>query len=188
MADIKVRALCGSLRKGSFNGMAMQAAIELAPAGMQIAPLEWRDLPIYDADSDGDATPDVVKRFKEAIKAADAVLIVSPEYNYSIPGGLKNAIDWASRSPKGVPQVFTDKPVAIMGASPGNIATARMQYHLRQVFVFLDSRVLTKPEVMIGQCASKFDASGKLTDQATRDAVQGQLVAFERWIERLRKG
>lgn len=186
MAELKVRGICGSLRQGSMNRATLRAATQLAPAGMKIEPLEWADLPIYSADDDGDKTPDSAKAFKEAIRAADAILIVSPEYNYSIPGGLKNAIDWASREKQGSPQCFTDKPVAIMGASPGNIATARMQYHLRQVFVFLDARVLTKPEVMIGQAASKFDATGKLTDDATRNVIKGQLDALATWTRRLR--
>lgn len=186
MSDLKVRGICGSLRRGSFNRAALDAAIRLAPAGMVIEPLDWADLPVYNADDDGDRTPESAKRFKEGIRAADAVLIVSPEYNYSIPGGLKNAIDWASREKQGTPHCFLDKPVAIMGASPGNIATARMQYHLRQVFVFLDSRVLTKPEVMIGQAPSKFDANGKLTDEGTQKAIKGQLEAFAAWIHRLK--
>ncbi len=186
MADLKVRGICGSLRQGSLNRAVLNAAIELAPAGMKIEPLEWADLPVYNADDDGDKTPASAKAFKEAIRVADGILIISPEYNYSIPGGLKNAIDWASREKQGTPQCFTDKPVAIMGASPGNIATARMQYHLRQVFVFLDARVLTKPEVMIGQAASKVDANGKLTDEATRSVIKAQMEALATWTRRLK--
>lgn len=186
MADLRIRGICGSLRKGSVNRMALDAAAVLAPAGMKIEPLEWGGLPVYNADDDGDRTPDAVRKFKDEVRAADGVLIVSPEYNYSIPGGLKNAIDWASREKQGTPHCFLDKPVAIMGASPGNIATARMQYHLRQVFVFLDSRVLTKPEVMIGQAPSKFDASGRLIDEGTQKAIKGQLEAFAAWIHRLK--
>lgn len=187
MADIKVRGISGSLRKGSFNRAVLNAAIELAPEGMTVEPLEWGDLPIYNADDDGDRTPPNVKQFKEAIRSADAVLIVSPEYNYSIPGGLKNAIDWASREKQGTPQCFTDKPVAIMGASMGGIATARMQYHLRQVFVFLDARVLTKPEVMVGQAQSKIDPSGRLTDEPTRAVIRTQLEALAAWTRRLKR-
>jgi chromate reductase len=186
MAELNVRGICGSLRKGSFNRAVLDAAIEVAPPGIRVEPLEWGDLPIYNADDDGDRTPASVQRFKDAIRAADAVLIVSPEYNYSIPGGLKNAIDWASREKQGTPQCFADKPVAILGASPGNLGTARMQYHLRQVFVFLDAKVLNKPELMIGQVATKVDPSGRLTDETTRGLLNQQLDALAAWSYRLK--
>lgn len=186
MADLRIRGICGSLRKGSVNRMALDAAAVLAPAGMKIEPLEWGGLPVYNADDDGDRTPDAVRKFKDEVRAADGVLIVSPEYNYSIPGGLKNAIDWVSREKQGTVQAFADKPVAIMGASMGGIATARMQYHLRQVFVFLDARVLSKPEVMVAQAQAKVDATGKLTDEPTRAVIRTQLEALAAWTHRLK--
>ena len=115
-----------------------------------------------------------VADLRARIKAADALLIVTPEYNYSVPGVLKNAIDWASRPPE---QPFDGKPIAIMGASPGALGTARAQYHLRQMFVFLNGMVLNRPEVMIGNAAQRFDAEGRLTDEKTREFVRALLLA-----------
>lgn len=185
MASLKILGISGSLRTGSYNSAALRACQELAPKDMQIEIADISLLPLYNADIDGDNPPKVVVDFKERIRDADAVLIVSPEYNYSIPGALKNAIDWASRSTQG-PQVFHEKPVSIMGASMGMIGTARMQYHLRQVFVFLNAHVLNKPEVMIGKAQDKFDTTGKLTDEPTRKVIQSQLEALATWTHRLK--
>lgn len=182
---MNVVGISGSLRSGSYNTAALRACAQLTPPGMSIEIAEIGALPIYNGDFDGEKTPQVVREFKEKIRVADAVLIVSPEYNYSIPGGLKNAIDWASRSATG-PNVFAQKPVAIMGASPGMLGTARMQYHLRQVFVFLDSWVLNKPEVMISKAHEKFDAQGLLTDEGTRKVMKAQLEALAALVERLK--
>jgi chromate reductase len=124
-----------------------------------------------------------VEDLRARIKAADGLLIVTPEYNYSIPGVLKNAIDWASRPPD---QPFDDKPIGLMGASGGTLGTARAQYHLRQCFIFLNGLVMTRPEVMIPQAHNKFDAAGKLTDQATRDFLISHLAALKAWVLRLR--
>lgn len=176
--------LLGSLRKGSLNAAVVRTLPELAPAGMRFTALpSIGDYPIYDADLQSDGFPAVVEQAAEAIRAADGVVIVSPEYNYSMPGGLKNAIDWLSRL-KGQP--FAGKPVAIQSASGGNLGGARMQYHLRQSMVFLDAHVLNKPEVMIGQAPSKVDAGGRLVDEATRKFIADQLVAFAAFIARLR--
>jgi chromate reductase len=178
MADTKpiaVLGLCGSLRKASFNRGALRAAIELAPPGMTITDGEIGDLALYNEDVREQGYPAAVARLRDQIGAADAILFVTPEYNYSIPGVLKNAIDWASRPP-GPP--IGGKPCAIMGASPGVIGTARAQYHLRQCCVFLDMKVLNKPEVMIGQAASRFDADVNLTDETTREFVGDLLVAL----------
>ncbi|WP_237212884.1 NADPH-dependent FMN reductase [Falsiroseomonas oryziterrae] len=183
---MRILAISGSLRKASFNTAALRAAAELAPAGVEVTIYEGlRDIPPYDDDQRaGSGFPPAVAAFRAAIKAADAILIATPEYNYSVPGVLKNAIDWASRAPD---QPFDGKPVAIMGASGGLLGTARAQYDLRKVFVFLNGHVLNKPEVMIGQSATRFDAEGRLTDEKTRELIAQQLAALRDWAERLRR-
>ncbi|WP_341702935.1 NAD(P)H-dependent oxidoreductase [Ferrovibrio sp.] len=181
--DIRVAALCGSLRKDSYNAAALRAAIELAPAGMTIRPAPVGDLPLYNDDIRQAGYPEPVARLRQALGEADAVLFVTPEYNFSVPGVLKNAIDWASRPPS---QPFDGKPVAIMGAATGVIGTARAQYHLRQMMVFLNAFPVNKPEVFIGQAASKFDAGGNLTDQPTRDIIAQLLAALQAWTLKLR--
>lgn len=177
--------LLGSLRKGSLNAAVVRTLPELAPEGMTFSALpSVGAYPIYDADLQAEGFPPVVEEAAAAIRAADGVLIVTPEYNYTIPGGLKNAIDWISRL-KGQP--FAGKPVAIQSVSGGTLGGARMQYHLRQAMVFLDAHVLNKPEVMIGQGQNKIDpATGKLTDEPTRKFVADQLVAFAAYIARLK--
>jgi chromate reductase len=180
-----VIGLSGSLRRGSFNTAALHAAQELAPAGMTIERAEIGDLPLYNDDVRTAGYPPPVERLRAQLSAADAVLFVTPEYNYSVPGVLKNAIDWASRPPN---QPFEGKPVAIMGASPGLFGTARAQYHLRQMLVFLNALPVNKPEVMIGQAASRFDEAGRLTDEATRDMVRKLLQSLADWTERLQRG
>src|SRR5690349_17384335 len=155
MTDVvRVAGISGSLRKGSYNTAALRAAIELAPEGMQIEPLEIRDLPLYDDDVRAAGYPPSVDALRAKLAAADAVLFVTPEYNYSIPGVLKNAIDWASRPPE---QPFDGKPIGIMGGSAGVLGGARAQYHLRQCFVFLNGLVMNRPEVMIPAAQTKFD-------------------------------
>jgi chromate reductase len=185
MSVVKVLAISGSLRKASLNTAALRAAAELAPEGMQVTLYEGlRDIPPYDDDiRTGQGYPPAVDAFRAAVKAADALLIASPEYNYSITGVLKNAIDWASRPPE---QPFDGKPIAIMGATGGLLGTARAQYDLRKIFVFLNGHVLNKPEVMIGQAATRFDAEGRLTDETTRGLIAQQLVALRDWTLRLR--
>lgn len=182
---VKILGISGSLRRASFNTMVLHAASRLVPDQVTLDIFDrLREIPPYDDDVRLETGfPPVVTALREAIRAADALLIASPEYNYSVPGVLKNAIDWALRAPD---QPFADKPVAIMGASPGLLGTARMQYHLRQCFVFLDSRVLNKPELMIGQVASKFDADGNLTDRPTTELIKAQLEALVVWTGRLR--
>jgi chromate reductase len=165
---VKVLGIAGSLRKHSFNRAALAAAVGLAPAGVELTPFDIAGLPGFDQD-DEKTPPESVVRLKAAIRAADAILIVTPEYNYSMPGVLKNAIDWASR-PYG-DSAFTGKVAAIMGASIGGIGTARAQYHLRQCFVFLDVPLVNQPEVMIGNAADRFDADGRLTDEKTRALI-----------------
>src|SRR5919202_325379 len=182
---LNVLGIAGSLRQASFNRMALRAAQKLAPLGIAIDefPAErLREIPPYDDDVRVQGFPPPAAELRDRIRAADGLLIVTPEYNYSFPGVLKNAIDWASRPPE---QPFDGKPIAIMGASPGALGTARAQYHLRQCFVFLNGLLLNRPEVMIAQAGTRFDAEGRLTDEKTREFVQVLLVALRDWTERL---
>ena len=176
-------SLLGSLRKASYNAAVARALPALAPAGVTIQPLgSIGELPIYNADIQAEGFPAPVLAMGEAIAKADGMIFVTPEYNYSLPGGLKNAIDWLSRLPE---QPFAGKPVAIQSGSPGVIGGARAQYHLRQMMVFLDATVLNKPEVMIGQIMTKVDATtGELTDEATRTFITTQLQAFATFARR----
>jgi chromate reductase len=181
---LHVLGISGSLRKASYNTAALRAAQELAPAGMTIETFDLSEIPIYNDDVRAVGYPPPVQRFRERIAAADALLFVTPEYNYSMSGVLKNAIDWGSRPPD---QPFNDKPVAIMGASGGVTGTARAQYHLRQTCVFLNMHVVNKPEVMIGGAAAKFDAELHLTDETTRGFIRDLLISLAAWTLRLRK-
>jgi len=169
---IKILGIAGSLRKDSFNKSALRAAQQLVPAGATLEIFDIDGLPGFNQDEER-RPPAKVTELKAKIRAADAILLVTPEYNYSIPGVLKNAIDWASR-PYG-DSAWKGKPVAVMGASVGVIGTARAQYHLRQVFVFLDMDPVNQPEVMI-HAAKSFDDKGNLTDPQSRDLI-GQLLA-----------
>lgn len=177
--------LLGSLRKGSFHNAFAKALPSIAPDNVKITFLQSvGEFPIYDTDAHADGFPAAVVAMGDAIKAADGVIVVSPEYNYSIPGGLKNALDWLSRLPNAP---FAGKPVSIMTGSPGPIAGARMQYHLRQVLVFLDAIAFTKPEVMIGGINSKVDvAAGTITDEATTTFVKAHLEAFASFAARIK--
>ncbi|QDF98415.1 NADPH-dependent FMN reductase [Azoarcus sp. DD4] len=181
--QIKVLGISGSLRRASFNTAALREAVRLAPAGMQIDIADIADIPLYNEDVYAQGFPPAVERLRQQIRAADALLIVTPEYNYSMPGVLKNAIDWVSRPPD---QPFAGKPAAVMGASPGRLGTARAQYHLRQSMVFLDLLLLNKPEVMIGNAGQLFDDTGALTDEATRGHIRRLLEALRDWTLRLR--
>ena len=184
MADqISVLGFAGSLRQGSYNKAALRAAVELAPAGMTIETFDLAPIQPYNEDVKQQGFPPPVQEFREKIRAADALLIVTPEYNYSIPGVLKNAIDWASRPPD---QPFEGKPIAIMGASPGRLGSARAQYHLRQCFVFLNAPGHEPPEVMIAGAPQMFDEQGRLTDQPTREIIGKLLVALAEWTRRCR--
>lgn len=179
---INVLGFSGSLREGSLNSAALRAAADLAPAGMTVTPGPSLESPCTTRISARRGTPDAVTALANAVGAADAVLIVTPEYNYSIPGVLKNAIDWLSRLD---PQPFAGKPLAIMGASMGRLGTARAQYHLRQTFVFLDAMVMNRPEVMIGAAHTLVDDSNNLTDEATRTHISGLLEALAAHTRRL---
>ena len=180
---VTVLGIAGSLRKGSFNRAALRAAQALAPEGVKVEIFDLDGIPLFNQD-DETAPPERVVELKARVRAADAILFVTPEYNYSIPGVLKNAIDWGSR-PYG-DSCWEGKPVAVMGASVGLFGTARAQYHSRQCFVFLDMHPLNKPEVMIGGAAQKFDAAGNLTDDHTEKAIRELLVALAAWTRRLR--
>ena len=170
MADsIKILGIAGSVRKASFNKSALRAAQKLVPNGASIEIFDIDGLPGFNQDEEKNP-PAKVTELKAKIRAADAILLVTPEYNYSIPGVLKNAIDWASR-PYG-DSAWKGKPVAVMGASVGVIGTARAQYHLRQVFVFLDMEAVNQPEVMIGNAPQGFDDQGNLTDAKTKDLIK----------------
>lgn len=182
MATYQVLGICGSLRKKSFNRSALHAAAEVMPANMQLTIAEFGDIPLFNQDVLDQGVPQAVTRFAEAVRAADALLIASPEYNFSVTGVLKNAIDWLTRVPV---QPFKDKPVALMSATGGPVGGARHQYELRKILGSQDAIVLTRPEIFISLAHTKFDASGKLTDEATRKILGDQMLAFERWIQRL---
>ena len=178
-----ILGIAGSLRRESYNRSAMRAATELVPPGARIDVFELDGIPGFNQD-DEQHPPVKVVEFKRRIRAADALLFVTPEYNYSIPGVLKNAIDWASR-PSG-DNAWSGKPAAIMGASIGAIGTARAQYHLRQVFVFLNVHAINHPEVMIGNAAERFDAHGTLQDETSKKLIRQLLQHLVNWTERLR--
>src|SRR5258706_10111053 len=180
--NIRILGIAGSLRTGSYNAAALRAAVELAPAGVEIEIYDIDGFSGFNQDLDHEPPAKVVE-FKQKIRNSDAIIFSSPEYNYSVPGLLKNAIDWASR-PYG-DNAWDGKPAAIMGVSPGAIGTARMQYHLRQIMVFLNMHPLNRPEVMIGDCAKKFDEAGNLTDEKTRDFIRQMTESLVAWTKRL---
>jgi chromate reductase len=180
---VKILGLSGSLRAGSYNTAALRTALELAPEGVEIRTAEIGDLPLYNDDVRAKGYPPVVEDFRAKLRWADAFLFSSPEYNYSVPGVLKNAIDWGSRPPD---QPFAGKAAAVMGASVGLFGAARAQYHLRQIGVFVDLHFVNRPEVTIMQADKKFDAEGRLTDAPTRDFIAQLLVALRDFTVRLR--
>ncbi len=180
---ITILGIAGSLRRGSINKAVLRAAQELAPPEARIEIFDLEGIPPYNDDLWTPAPPPRVIELKRAIRAANAVLFVTPEYNYSIPGVLKNAIDWASR-PFG-DNAWKGKPVAVMGASGSALGTGRAQYHLRQCFVFLEMPALNQPEVLIDHANEKFDAAGNLTNAATRDRIRQQLAALAQLTEQL---
>lgn len=178
-----VVGLCGSLRAASYNRAVLDAAGRLMPSGMALRVGSFSQVPIYCPDEQERAWPPAVVALGQAIAQADAVLIASPEYNFSVPGGLKNVLDWLSRLPE---QPFRGKPVAILGAATGPVGTARMQYDLRKILHSLEALVLLKPEIFIGQAKTKFDADGHLVDEVTLQFITEQMVALQRLIRRER--
>lgn len=179
---IRILGIPGSLRRESYNRAALRAATQLVPEGATIDIFELDDLPGFNQDDEQNPPAKVVE-LKRRIREADAILFVTPEYNYSVPGVLKNAIDWASR-PYG-DSAWNGKPAAIMGASVGAIGTARAQYHLRQMFVFLNMFPINQPEVMIGNAQNRFDSQGNLTDDTTKDLIRQLLQNLTDWTRRI---
>ncbi len=184
-APVRVLGISGSLRKGSFNTAALRAAQEMLPQGMTLELFDLSSIPPYNADVESAGDPESVKRLKLRIAAADALLFATPEYNYSIPGVLKNAIDWASR-PQGE-SPLKQKPAAVLGAG-GRFGTVRAQNHLRQIAAGLNMLVLAKPEVHIANPAEKFNADGRLVDEQTRRQIRALLDALAGWVARLGDG
>jgi len=181
-----VLMICGSLRKGSYNRALMNALPPFAPAGMKLTEAPpFRGFPLYDADmQNSSGIPADVTALADAIRAADGVIIISPEYNWTIPGALKNALDWVSRTKD---QPFKEKPVAIQSASGGPLGGARMQYHLRMALTFLSAFVFGTPEIFVGSASTKFDDKTlELKDEATRKILAQQLAAFETFIARVK--
>ncbi len=180
---VHVLGFAGSLRHGSYNRGLLRAAAGVLPEGMTLEVFDLAPIPLYNADVEEQGFPEPVQRFKDRIAAADALLIATPEYNYSIPGVLKNAIDWASRPPDTSP--LNGKPMAMMGAG-GMMGTSRAQYHLRQVAVAVNMLALAKPEFFVQRAGHKFDAEGNLTDQSSLDYLRALLAALADWTRRLR--
>ena len=178
----KILAFAGSLRKGSYNKALVRAAVEVAPENVSMEVFDLEGIPPFNQDDENNP-PTKVAEFKEKIRNADALLIATPEYNYSIPGVLKNAIDWASRPYRD--NALANKPVAIMSASTGMLGGARAQYHLRQSFIFLNMHPVNKPEVMLPFAAQNVDANGKLTNEQTKTLIKQLIEALETWTNTL---
>jgi chromate reductase, NAD(P)H dehydrogenase (quinone) len=180
-----VCGIAGSLRRHSYNRALLRAAQELCPGGMEIRVFDrLADVPLFDEDVEATGDPEPVQALKRAIGEADALLIATPEYNHGVPGVLKNAIDWASRPPRG--SVLQGKPAAIFGASPGITGTARAQTQLRASFVFTQTPALLQPEILVYRAAEKFDAEGRLVHERTREFIARLLVELASWTRRLR--
>jgi chromate reductase len=181
---IRILGFAGSLRKGSYNRALLRVVAELMPKNAVFEVFDLEGIPPFNQDLETQQ-PAKVKDFKAKVKAADAILIATPEYNYSIPGILKNAIDWASRPYPD--NAFNDKPVAMMGASTGMLGTARAQYHLRQCFVFLNIHTVNKPEVMVNHAPEKFDADGRLKDEKARERIAELIDSLIALTTRMKK-
>jgi Predicted flavoprotein len=180
--EIYLAGISGSLRKGSYNTMLLKAASQLLPEGVSMAFVSIADIPLYNADLDlPEATdrPEPVKRFREMLEKADGILIASPEYNHAIPGGLKNAIDWASR---GKDSPLLHKPIALIGASTGMLGTARMQLQFHAIYQYLDMKPVYKPEVLLAMAEQKFDKRGNLTDETAKKLIKQKLEALKELI------
>ncbi|MFI5264622.1 MAG: NADPH-dependent FMN reductase [Candidatus Kapaibacterium sp.] len=182
-SSIHFLGISGSLRKGSFNTMLLNVALASVPEGVATETGDISDLPLYNADLDMEPYPPSVIRLKDQIRKADALVIATPEYNYSMPGVLKNAIDWVSRPPKDSP--FFNKPFAILSASTGILGGARAQYHLRQSAVFLNMHPLNRPEVIVANAAAKFDADGNFKDEPGKELIRKQMTALVEWTKLL---
>jgi len=181
--QLKILGVCGSLRKASLNMAALRACGGLMPAGMSMTIAQIGDIPMYNQDVFDAGIPAPAQRFYDEIAAADGVLIASPEYNFSLPPLLKNAIDWVSKMPK---QPFDNKPIAVFSCSQGPLGGARVQYDLRRILVQLWGHVLPRPEVFVGAAQTKFDKDGKLTDETTKKFLTDLMVGLKAWTERMR--
>ncbi|XXF79534.1 NAD(P)H-dependent oxidoreductase [Myxococcaceae bacterium GXIMD 01537] len=183
--SLKLLGIAGSLRRQSFNRFLLEAVREELPPNVSLTLFDrLGDVPLYNADVEAQGVPEPVAALREAIRAADGLLIATPEYNYSVPGVLKNALDWASRPP--ATSALRGKPVGIIGASMGMSGTMRAQYHLRQVFVFTNSPVMPQPEVILARAQERFDAEGRLTDASTRELLRKFGISFEEWVRRFK--
>lgn len=184
--SLTILGIAGSLRAKSYNRSLLRAAGELAPAGLTLQTFDITPIPPYNADLEAALIPEPVAAMKAAIRTADGLLFATPEYNYGVPGVLKNAIDWASRAAPGEKPCLSGKPAGIIGASPGPSGTARSQAQLRQAFIFTQTYPLQGPEFALGHCADKFDAELRLSDEKTREYLRKYLVRLKEWTERLR--
>lgn len=180
--SVRVLGIIGSLRAGSYNARLLHAAITLSPSDLSITPVTLGDVPLYNADVEAQGDPPGVAALRAVVRGADAILFSSPEYNYGIPGVLKNAVDWISRPSKDSP--FARKAAAIMGASQGPSGTMRMQLQLRLALQSVEMYVMPKPEIVVTHCKDKFDASGTLIDDKTREHIASFLAAFAAWVGR----
>ncbi len=185
-AKLHIVGIAGSLRKASFNRMLLQAAGELMPPDAELEILEIGNLPYYNQDVDEAGAPSVVQEFRAKVQAADALLFAVPEYNYSLPGVLKNAIDWASRPV--ATSGLKGKPTAVMGASGGAFGTVRAQLHFRHVAVFCDMHMVNKPEIMVREPGKKFTPDGRLHDEETRELLHQLVFALVDWARILHHG
>lgn len=181
---VRVLGVAGSLRQASLNRALLRAAIELAPPGMALTAFDLIDLPLYNGDVEAGGDPPGVTAFKQAIRDADAVLFVTPEYNHGVPGVMKNAVDWASRPPRGAP--LGGKPVGVIGASTGQTGSARGQSQLRQAFEFTNSYCMPQPEILVFRAHEKFDEARNLTDEATGKYLRAYLEALMAWAVRFK--
>jgi len=184
-ARIRVLGFAGSLRRGSFNRALLAACVELAPEGMEVETVALDELPLYNADVEAEADPEPVSRLKRGVAAADALLVVTPEYNAGLPAVTKNAIDWLSRPARR--SVLIDLPSAVLGATPGRLGTARAQAALRQSLADVGSPCLPQPQMLVARVRDLLDDAGRLTDAGTRDRLARFLAAFDSWIRRLRQ-
>lgn len=177
-----IAGISGSLRATSFNTGLIRAAADILSGTAEVTNIDWRDVPVYNQDDESSGEPPSVARIRQELLDADAIIIATPEYNYSYPGGLKNLLDWMSRTPR---KPFNEKPVLVIGASTGNYGTVRAQMALRAVLSHMNAHTLNKPELLVTQAKAKFDAEGTLTDESTRTVFAGILSTFVAWSDRI---
>jgi chromate reductase len=179
---MRIVAISGSLRRASYNRSLLFAIAEVAPVGMALEIQPIAEIPFFNQDVEAQGTPEPVQRLRDAVAAADGLLVATPEYNAGAPGVLKNTIDWLSRPARG--SVLTGKPTGLVGVTPGQLGTARAQGQLRAAFEFAAAPVMPSPQVFISLAREKFDADGRLTDERTRAALKTFMEAFQRWVQR----